>query len=157
MCVCSFHSFGKQLGGRRGCECITLEPSEMIVVSRNTVCPALALSLPKPPPFLSSYRSHLRPFDIIPVFCFFCHLYLMSALPFYPRSILFIILFFPLSFISLPLPSCLPHLCASPLCPPPLPPICPSSDSNSDELHWQDALPNCSPLKSRNYRHIRKS
>ncbi|TKS83105.1 Rap guanine nucleotide exchange factor 6 PDZ domain-containing guanine nucleotide exchange factor 2 [Collichthys lucidus] len=24
-------SFGKQLGGRRGCECITLEPSEMIV------------------------------------------------------------------------------------------------------------------------------
>ena len=27
------HSFGKQLGGRRGCECITLEPSEMIVVS----------------------------------------------------------------------------------------------------------------------------
>uniref|UniRef100_A0A8C9VYU2 Rap guanine nucleotide exchange factor (GEF) 6 n=1 Tax=Scleropages formosus TaxID=113540 RepID=A0A8C9VYU2_SCLFO len=25
--------FGKQLGGRRGCECITLEPSEMIVVS----------------------------------------------------------------------------------------------------------------------------
>lgn len=31
------HSFGKQLGGRRGCECITLEPSEMIVVSRDTV------------------------------------------------------------------------------------------------------------------------
>uniref|UniRef100_I3KKV0 Rap guanine nucleotide exchange factor (GEF) 6 n=1 Tax=Oreochromis niloticus TaxID=8128 RepID=I3KKV0_ORENI len=28
--------FGKQLGGRRGCECITLEPSEMIVVSRDT-------------------------------------------------------------------------------------------------------------------------
>uniref|UniRef100_A0A3Q1F2E3 Rap guanine nucleotide exchange factor (GEF) 6 n=1 Tax=Acanthochromis polyacanthus TaxID=80966 RepID=A0A3Q1F2E3_9TELE len=27
--------FGKQLGGRRGCECITLEPSEMIVVSRD--------------------------------------------------------------------------------------------------------------------------
>ncbi|TKS83090.1 Rap guanine nucleotide exchange factor 6 PDZ domain-containing guanine nucleotide exchange factor 2 [Collichthys lucidus] len=25
--------FGKQLGGRRGCECITLEPSEMIVFS----------------------------------------------------------------------------------------------------------------------------
>uniref|UniRef100_H2SR65 Rap guanine nucleotide exchange factor (GEF) 6 n=1 Tax=Takifugu rubripes TaxID=31033 RepID=H2SR65_TAKRU len=25
--------FGRQLGGRRGCECITLEPSEMIVVS----------------------------------------------------------------------------------------------------------------------------
>lgn len=25
--------FGKQHGGRRGCECITLEPSEMIVVS----------------------------------------------------------------------------------------------------------------------------
>ncbi|KAJ8408764.1 hypothetical protein AAFF_G00245820 [Aldrovandia affinis] len=25
-------NFGKQLGGRRGCECITLEPSEMIVV-----------------------------------------------------------------------------------------------------------------------------
>lgn len=31
--VCAVHSFGKQLGGRRGCECITLEPSEMIVVS----------------------------------------------------------------------------------------------------------------------------
>lgn len=30
MCL---YSFGKQLGGRRGCECITLEPSEMIVVS----------------------------------------------------------------------------------------------------------------------------
>uniref|UniRef100_A0A3Q3CZ87 Rap guanine nucleotide exchange factor (GEF) 6 n=1 Tax=Haplochromis burtoni TaxID=8153 RepID=A0A3Q3CZ87_HAPBU len=29
--------FGKQLGGRRGCECITLEPSEMIVVSRDTL------------------------------------------------------------------------------------------------------------------------
>uniref|UniRef100_A0A8C9Z387 Rap guanine nucleotide exchange factor (GEF) 6 n=1 Tax=Sander lucioperca TaxID=283035 RepID=A0A8C9Z387_SANLU len=28
--------FGKQLGGRRGCECITLEPSEMIVVSRKS-------------------------------------------------------------------------------------------------------------------------
>uniref|UniRef100_A0A8D3D2J2 Rap guanine nucleotide exchange factor (GEF) 6 n=1 Tax=Scophthalmus maximus TaxID=52904 RepID=A0A8D3D2J2_SCOMX len=28
--------FGKQLGGRRGFECITLEPSEMIVVSINT-------------------------------------------------------------------------------------------------------------------------
>ncbi|KAG9339806.1 hypothetical protein JZ751_022473, partial [Albula glossodonta] len=27
--------FGKQLGGRRGCECITLEPSEMIVVSAS--------------------------------------------------------------------------------------------------------------------------
>uniref|UniRef100_A0AAY4EEW3 Rap guanine nucleotide exchange factor (GEF) 6 n=1 Tax=Denticeps clupeoides TaxID=299321 RepID=A0AAY4EEW3_9TELE len=27
--------FGKQLGGRRGCECITLEPSEMIVVSKT--------------------------------------------------------------------------------------------------------------------------
>ena len=26
-------SFGRQFGGRRGCECITLEPSEMIVVS----------------------------------------------------------------------------------------------------------------------------
>uniref|UniRef100_A0A8D0CHE8 Rap guanine nucleotide exchange factor (GEF) 6 n=1 Tax=Scleropages formosus TaxID=113540 RepID=A0A8D0CHE8_SCLFO len=30
LCSCAF--FGKQLGGRRGCECITLEPSEMIVV-----------------------------------------------------------------------------------------------------------------------------
>uniref|UniRef100_A0A3Q3KXE5 Rap guanine nucleotide exchange factor (GEF) 6 n=1 Tax=Labrus bergylta TaxID=56723 RepID=A0A3Q3KXE5_9LABR len=30
--------FGKQLGGRRGCECITLEPSEMIVVSEDTSC-----------------------------------------------------------------------------------------------------------------------
>uniref|UniRef100_A0A672JGC5 Rap guanine nucleotide exchange factor (GEF) 6 n=1 Tax=Salarias fasciatus TaxID=181472 RepID=A0A672JGC5_SALFA len=28
--------FGKQLGGRRGCECITLEPSEMIVVDNNS-------------------------------------------------------------------------------------------------------------------------
>ncbi|XP_057676182.1 rap guanine nucleotide exchange factor 6 isoform X2 [Corythoichthys intestinalis] len=27
--------FGKQLGGRRGCECITLEPSEMIVVDNG--------------------------------------------------------------------------------------------------------------------------
>ncbi|KAJ8276723.1 hypothetical protein COCON_G00084750 [Conger conger] len=27
--------FGKQLGGRRGCECITLEPSEMIVVENS--------------------------------------------------------------------------------------------------------------------------
>ncbi|XP_062309147.1 rap guanine nucleotide exchange factor 6 isoform X1 [Osmerus eperlanus] len=27
--------FGKQLGGRRGCECITLEPSEMIVVENG--------------------------------------------------------------------------------------------------------------------------
>ncbi|XP_054610967.1 rap guanine nucleotide exchange factor 6 isoform X4 [Dunckerocampus dactyliophorus] len=27
--------FGKQLGGRRGCECITLEPSEMIVVDNS--------------------------------------------------------------------------------------------------------------------------
>uniref|UniRef100_A0A8C7K2N5 Rap guanine nucleotide exchange factor 6-like n=1 Tax=Oncorhynchus kisutch TaxID=8019 RepID=A0A8C7K2N5_ONCKI len=32
LCVLSPHSFGKQLGGRRGCECITLEPTEMIVV-----------------------------------------------------------------------------------------------------------------------------
>uniref|UniRef100_G3QCJ1 Rap guanine nucleotide exchange factor (GEF) 6 n=1 Tax=Gasterosteus aculeatus aculeatus TaxID=481459 RepID=G3QCJ1_GASAC len=29
-------SFGRQLAGRRGCECITLEPSEMIVVSRDS-------------------------------------------------------------------------------------------------------------------------
>ncbi|XP_068186686.1 rap guanine nucleotide exchange factor 6-like isoform X2 [Antennarius striatus] len=28
--------FGKQLGGRRGCECITLEPSEMIVVDNSS-------------------------------------------------------------------------------------------------------------------------
>uniref|UniRef100_A0A7N6BTZ7 Rap guanine nucleotide exchange factor (GEF) 6 n=1 Tax=Anabas testudineus TaxID=64144 RepID=A0A7N6BTZ7_ANATE len=28
--------FGKQLGGRRGCECITLEPSEMIVVRSDS-------------------------------------------------------------------------------------------------------------------------
>uniref|UniRef100_M4A1C4 Rap guanine nucleotide exchange factor 6 n=1 Tax=Xiphophorus maculatus TaxID=8083 RepID=M4A1C4_XIPMA len=33
LCVSVLCSFGKQLGGRRGCECITLEPSEMIVVS----------------------------------------------------------------------------------------------------------------------------
>lgn len=33
LCIFCLHSFGKQLGGRRGCECITLEPSEMIVVS----------------------------------------------------------------------------------------------------------------------------
>ena len=31
--VLSPPSFGRQFGGRRGCECITLEPSEMIVVS----------------------------------------------------------------------------------------------------------------------------
>uniref|UniRef100_A0A8C7R4E2 Rap guanine nucleotide exchange factor (GEF) 6 n=1 Tax=Oncorhynchus mykiss TaxID=8022 RepID=A0A8C7R4E2_ONCMY len=30
--------FGKQLGGRRGCECITLEPTEMIVLSSLPVC-----------------------------------------------------------------------------------------------------------------------
>lgn len=158
VCVCSFYSFGKQLGGRRGCECITLEPSEMIVVSRNTVCPALALSLPKPPPFLSSYRSHLRPFDIIPVFVFFaifiwCLRYLFTRVAFSSSSFFSpflssLSLFLPVSPISVP------PLCALP---PPLPPICPSSDSNSDELHWQDALPNCSPFKSRNYRHIRKS
>uniref|UniRef100_A0A668AJY7 Rap guanine nucleotide exchange factor 6 n=1 Tax=Myripristis murdjan TaxID=586833 RepID=A0A668AJY7_9TELE len=29
--------FGKQLGGRRGCECITLEPSEMIVADETAV------------------------------------------------------------------------------------------------------------------------
>lgn len=46
VCVCSLHSFGKQLGGRRGCECITLEPSEMIVVSRALPCPSAALWLP---------------------------------------------------------------------------------------------------------------
>uniref|UniRef100_A0AAY4EDI9 Rap guanine nucleotide exchange factor (GEF) 6 n=1 Tax=Denticeps clupeoides TaxID=299321 RepID=A0AAY4EDI9_9TELE len=32
----SLCSFGKQLGGRRGCECITLEPSEMIVVENGS-------------------------------------------------------------------------------------------------------------------------
>uniref|UniRef100_A0A8P4KAU9 Rap guanine nucleotide exchange factor 6 n=1 Tax=Dicentrarchus labrax TaxID=13489 RepID=A0A8P4KAU9_DICLA len=32
--------FGKQLGGRRGCECITLEPSEMIVDYVNNQLPA---------------------------------------------------------------------------------------------------------------------
>lgn len=35
LCILCLHSFGKQLGGRRGCECITLEPSEMIVVSHK--------------------------------------------------------------------------------------------------------------------------
>lgn len=35
MYSCLLCSFGKQLGGRRGCECITLEPSEMIVVSKK--------------------------------------------------------------------------------------------------------------------------
>uniref|UniRef100_A0A7N8YHU1 Rap guanine nucleotide exchange factor 6 n=1 Tax=Mastacembelus armatus TaxID=205130 RepID=A0A7N8YHU1_9TELE len=34
--VCCLCSFGKQLGGRRGCECITLEPSEMIVVDNGS-------------------------------------------------------------------------------------------------------------------------
>lgn len=48
VCVCSFLSFGKQLGGRRGCECITLEPSEMIVVSRlslllSSICVCLSV------------------------------------------------------------------------------------------------------------------
>lgn len=39
--VCALHSFGRQLGGRRGCECLILEPSEMIVVSIDAVlcCP----------------------------------------------------------------------------------------------------------------------
>uniref|UniRef100_A0A8D0D2L2 Rap guanine nucleotide exchange factor (GEF) 6 n=1 Tax=Sander lucioperca TaxID=283035 RepID=A0A8D0D2L2_SANLU len=37
--------FGKQLGGRRGCECITLEPSEMIVVSRSAAFVPLLDSL----------------------------------------------------------------------------------------------------------------
>uniref|UniRef100_A0A8C7V3G2 Rap guanine nucleotide exchange factor (GEF) 6 n=1 Tax=Oncorhynchus mykiss TaxID=8022 RepID=A0A8C7V3G2_ONCMY len=42
----SLSRFGKQLGGRRGCECITLEPSEMIVVSRATcVHPRACVSL----------------------------------------------------------------------------------------------------------------
>uniref|UniRef100_A0A8C8FZE7 Rap guanine nucleotide exchange factor 6 n=1 Tax=Oncorhynchus tshawytscha TaxID=74940 RepID=A0A8C8FZE7_ONCTS len=36
--------FGKQLGGRRGCECITLEPSEMIVVSRATASLSVSIS-----------------------------------------------------------------------------------------------------------------
>lgn len=27
-----FYSFGKQFGGKRGCDCLVLEPSEMIVV-----------------------------------------------------------------------------------------------------------------------------
>lgn len=35
--VFPLHSFGRQLGGRRGCECLILEPSEMIVVSIDTV------------------------------------------------------------------------------------------------------------------------
>uniref|UniRef100_A0A8C6Q3U8 Rap guanine nucleotide exchange factor 6 n=1 Tax=Nothobranchius furzeri TaxID=105023 RepID=A0A8C6Q3U8_NOTFU len=34
--VHSLCSFGRQLGGRRGCECITLEPSEMIVVENGS-------------------------------------------------------------------------------------------------------------------------
>ena len=80
---------------------------------------------------------------------FFCHLYLMSALPFYPCSLLFIILFPPfLSSLSLFLP--VSHISVPPLCAPPTL-ICLSSDSNSDELQWQDVLPNCLPLKSINY------
>uniref|UniRef100_A0A8C7VAY0 Rap guanine nucleotide exchange factor (GEF) 6 n=1 Tax=Oncorhynchus mykiss TaxID=8022 RepID=A0A8C7VAY0_ONCMY len=37
----SLSRFGKQLGGRRGCECITLEPSEMIVCVHPRACVSL--------------------------------------------------------------------------------------------------------------------
>uniref|UniRef100_A0A672LV37 Rap guanine nucleotide exchange factor 6-like n=1 Tax=Sinocyclocheilus grahami TaxID=75366 RepID=A0A672LV37_SINGR len=40
------HSFGTQRGGRRGCECITLEPSEMIVVSGTLHTSPLTPGLP---------------------------------------------------------------------------------------------------------------
>ncbi|KAM7374647.1 hypothetical protein PAMP_007293 [Pampus punctatissimus] len=44
--------FGKQLGGRRGCECITLEPSEMIVVA--VIIKSLCLFFPLICPSCSS-------------------------------------------------------------------------------------------------------
>ncbi|XP_030649713.1 rap guanine nucleotide exchange factor 6 [Chanos chanos] len=40
--------FGKQLGGRRGCECITLEPSEMIVVENASEAEDGALQRDEP-------------------------------------------------------------------------------------------------------------
>uniref|UniRef100_A0A671Q209 Rap guanine nucleotide exchange factor 6-like n=1 Tax=Sinocyclocheilus anshuiensis TaxID=1608454 RepID=A0A671Q209_9TELE len=43
LCHCSF---GTQRGGRRGCECITLEPSEMIVVSGTLHTSPLTPGLP---------------------------------------------------------------------------------------------------------------
>ncbi|KAL3194585.1 hypothetical protein MRX96_016122 [Rhipicephalus microplus] len=45
-----FLSFGKRSAdtGRRVCECITLEPSEMVVVSRRNVLPARLLCSPRP-------------------------------------------------------------------------------------------------------------
>lgn len=67
--MCPLHSFGKQLGGRRGCECITLEPSEMIVVSRDPSSLYLCLSPPKHFPFMLSPLSSPC-FDIIPAFPF---------------------------------------------------------------------------------------
>ena len=56
VCVFSPHSFGRQLGGRRGCECITLEPSEMIVVSK--VSPPLSLPPLSPPVSHTPIHAH---------------------------------------------------------------------------------------------------
>uniref|UniRef100_A0AAX7T6C1 Rap guanine nucleotide exchange factor (GEF) 6 n=1 Tax=Astatotilapia calliptera TaxID=8154 RepID=A0AAX7T6C1_ASTCA len=45
--------FGKQLGGRRGCECITLEPSEMIVLNSYPLHPLCLSSSVSPTSSLS--------------------------------------------------------------------------------------------------------
>ena len=113
VCVFSLCSFGKQLGGRRGCECITLEPSEMIVVSGET--PPLSLSFR---PFVSvslpstslSILPHLPSLWYYSCFSIFiwCLYHLFSPV---------LSPFFSFSFISLPIPlptSVLP-LCDTPL------------------------------------------
>ena len=100
--VCVLYSFGKQLGGRRGCECITLEPSEMIVVSRNTL--SVFVSFPITSLFILPPLLPL-PFDFI----HFIRLHLMSVLDFVlPSALLLFIpfllflssLFFSVSLIS---------------------------------------------------------
>lgn len=126
---CSLCSFGKQLGGRRGCECITLEPSEMIVVSRNTASLSLRLCLlPKHLLFYPPLLSHRHP---LISYLFFPSIFDVSvAFP----SLLCCSSFFCLSFISIPFSTCVPIFFFTL---PPLP-VCAlslSSDSNSNELY----------------------
>lgn len=110
VCACSLRSFGKQLGGRRGCECITLEPSEMIVVSTVALslfsAPSLCLCLStKHLPFI---LSHLCPLIL---FLFF-HLYLISVSSFFPLYSSFFSFLSSLAlFLSVSAMSVL-HLCA---------------------------------------------
>lgn len=138
VCVCSLYSFGKQLGGRRGCECITLEPSEMIVVSRDAASLPVLHSLsvsPKHLPFSSSHTSpclwYYSCFSIF-IWCLY-HLFspLYSSLvhPFTPflSSLSF--------FLSVS------HISVLPLCVLPPLSLCMHCISNSNELHWQDVLP----------------